>query len=61
VIVSNDSARELALKRGLAVRDALAARGLAAERLFLGAPKARLAGEDDDGWTPRVQLSLEAR
>jgi hypothetical protein len=59
--VSTDSARELALKRGLAVRDALVARGLPSERLFLGAPKLRTSGEDDAAWTPRVQLVLEAR
>jgi uncharacterized protein involved in outer membrane biogenesis len=60
-VVSTDTARELALQRGLAVRDALIARGLSSERLFLGAPRVRAAAEDDATWTPRVQLSLEER
>lgn len=57
-IVSSDSARELALQRGLAVRDALVAKGLPSERLFLAAPKLRASGEDDAAWSPRVQLAL---
>jgi hypothetical protein len=58
VVVSTDGARELALQRGLAVRDALIARGLPAERLFLAAPRLRISGEDDAAWSPRVQLTL---
>jgi uncharacterized protein involved in outer membrane biogenesis len=57
-IVSSDSARELALQRGIAVRDALVAKGLPSERLFLAAPKLRASGEDDAAWSPRVQLAL---
>ena len=57
-VVSNDAMRELALQRGLTVRDALVAQGLPGERLFLAAPKLRAAGEDDAAWTPRVQLAL---
>ena len=57
-VVSNESARELALQRGLAVRDALIAKGLPGERLFLAAPKVRGSGEGDGAWTPRVQLLL---
>lgn len=56
--VNEEAMRELALQRGLAVRDALIARGLPSERLFLAAPKLRAAAEDDPKWTPRVQLSL---
>lgn len=56
--VSDDAMRELALQRGLAVRDALIAKGLPSERLFLAAPKLRAAAEDTAAWTPRVQLSL---
>lgn len=56
--VTTDTARELALQRGLAVRDALIAKGLANERLFLAAPKLRASTDDDAHWTPRVQLSL---
>jgi hypothetical protein len=56
--------RELALQRGLAVRDALIAKGLGSERLFVAAPRLRAsAGEEGEGdadpkWTPRVELSL---
>ena len=56
--VTEDAMRELALQRGIAVRDALVARGLTTDRLFLAAPKIRASGEDDAAWTPRVQLSL---
>jgi uncharacterized protein involved in outer membrane biogenesis len=57
-VVSTDSARELALRRGLAVRDALIAKGLPSERLFIAAPKLRASGEEDAAWSPRVQLAL---
>jgi hypothetical protein len=54
--------RELALQRGLAVRDALIAKGLGSERLFVAAPKLRASagdeGDVDPKWTPRVELSL---
>jgi len=60
-VVSTDSARELALQRGLAVRDALIAKGLPSERLFLAAPKLRASGEDDAAWSPRVQLALSTQ
>ncbi|EHR70445.1 uncharacterized protein involved in outer membrane biogenesis [Burkholderiales bacterium JOSHI_001] len=59
--VNTDTARDLALQRGLAVRDALVAKGLPSERLFLAAPRLRATGEDDAAWTPRVQLSLSAQ
>jgi hypothetical protein len=58
VLVTSDSARELALQRGLAVRDALIAKGLPSERLFVAAPKLRASSEDDAAWSPRVQLAL---
>lgn len=61
IAVGTDAMRELALQRGLAVRDALLARGLPGERLFLAAPKLRGAGDEGAGWTPRVQLSLSTR
>jgi uncharacterized protein involved in outer membrane biogenesis len=59
-LVTTDTARELALQRGLAVRDALVAKGLPSERLFLAAPRLRASGEDDAAWSPRVQLTLSA-
>ena len=58
ILPSAEALRELALQRGLAVRDALIARGLPGERLFLAAPKLRAASAEEAGWTPRVQLSL---
>jgi hypothetical protein len=59
--VSADAMRELALQRGLAVRDALIAKGVPGERLFLAAPKAPAAGQGEAAWTPRAQLSLSTR
>ena len=58
LIVDEEAMRELALQRGIAVRDALIAKGLPSERLLLAAPKLRASGEGDAAWTPRVQLSL---
>ncbi|MBT9501306.1 MAG: DUF748 domain-containing protein [Burkholderiaceae bacterium] len=58
-LVTAESARALALARGVAVRDALIASGLPNARLFLAAPTLRAAAEDDANWTPRVVLSLE--
>lgn len=61
-VVNTDTARELALQRSLAVRDALVARQLTSDRLFLAAPKLHAAGDDDkSAWTPRVQLSLSTQ
>lgn len=50
-----DEMRELALQRGAAVRDHLAATGLPPERLFVGAPRTVAAG---DKWTPRAELNI---
>jgi hypothetical protein len=61
-LVSTDTARDLALQRSLAVRNALAARGLPVDRLFLAAPRLRLTSEDDAAaWVPRAELSLAVR
>jgi hypothetical protein len=59
--ISEDTARQLALQRGLAVRDALVAKGLPSERMFLAAPKLHVSGEDDAAWSPRAQLSLAVK
>ena len=59
--VSDDAMRELALQRGLAVRDALISKGLTSDRLFLAAPTLRATAGDATPWTPRVQLSLTTR
>ena len=56
--VSEDAMRELALQRGLAVRDALIAKGLPSERLFLAAPKLQAADGAAALWKPQVRLAL---
>lgn len=54
--VNENSARELALQRALAVRDALIALGLPAERLFLAAPQVTLgAGASSK---PEVRMAI---
>ncbi len=52
---NEDAMRELALQRGVAVKDYLASRGLPMERLFLGATRAAPA---DPKWTPSAELNL---
>lgn len=56
--VSDASMRELALARGVAVRDYLASRQLPSDRLFLGA--VRLAPADG-AWKPHAELTLATR
>ena len=58
IVVPDDAMRELALARGVAVRDYLASQKLPLERLFLGSPK---TDAQDKDWTPRAQLSLSAQ
>lgn len=53
--VPDDAMRELALARGVAVRDYLSRQNLPLERLFLGAPRADVS---EPQWSPRAQLSL---
>ncbi|MEO7400076.1 MAG: DUF748 domain-containing protein [Polaromonas sp.] len=50
-----DAMHELAVQRGVAVRDYLASRDLPTERLFLGAVK---AVPPEAKWTPRAELNL---
>ena len=50
--------RALAQQRGRAVREALMAKGLGSERLFLGEPKLRTDAADNAGWVPQAQLTL---
>ncbi|WP_324433034.1 DUF748 domain-containing protein [Ottowia sp.] len=68
--VGEDAMRQLALARGVAVKDYLAARKLPAERLFLGAPRAgdaasapadAASGAAPAAWSPRAELTLAAR
>ena len=58
ITVPDDAMRELALARGVAVRDYLSTQNLPLERLFLGAPKLDVKDKD---WTPRAQLSLSTQ
>ncbi|MFZ2386403.1 MAG: DUF748 domain-containing protein [Polaromonas sp.] len=53
--VSDDAMRELAVHRGMAVKDYLASRDLPPDRLFLGAAK---AVPPESKWTPRAELNL---
>ena len=57
-LVTVDTMRELALQRSLIVRDALVARGLTSDRLFVAAPKLREPGDAGTTWAPRAQLAL---
>ena len=59
--VDDDAARALAQQRGRAVRDALVAKGLGSERLFLGEAKLHEAGADKAPWVPQAQLTLSAK
>ena len=55
--LGDDAMQQLAVRRGIAVRDYLARHAVPTERLFLGAPK---AASDAADWTPRVDLKLAA-
>ena len=55
IAVTEDTMRELALQRGIAVKDYLGSRQLPVERLFPGAVKPAPA---DPQWSPRAELSL---
>ncbi len=54
--VSDEAMRQQALARAVAVRDALVARGISSDRVFLAAPSLHAAGAD--AWTPRASLAL---
>lgn len=53
--VTDESVRNLAVQRSVAVRDYLAAQQVPLERLFLGAPRTVSA---ETGWAPRAELEL---
>lgn len=54
---TDDAMRELALQRGVAVRDYLASQKLPLERLFLGAAK---MASSEAKWSPRAELNLSS-
>jgi hypothetical protein len=56
--VTADAMRELAVARGVAVKDYLASRQLPEDRMFLGAPKLVREG---DTWSPQAELKLAPR
>ncbi len=58
IVVNEESMRELALQRALAVKEYLSARDLPAERLFLGAAK---TVKPEGDWKPRAELGLAGR
>jgi len=62
--VSEEAVRQLALERGVAVRDALIAKGIPNSRLFLATPRLQRAAGDKAGdgavWTPHADLTLSA-
>jgi uncharacterized protein involved in outer membrane biogenesis len=55
MVVADDAMQQLAVRRGVAVRDYLATKDVATSRLFLGAPK---VASSDSNWTPRADLKL---
>ncbi len=62
VPVNDEAMRQEALTRAIAVRDALIAKGISSDRLFLAAPTLHAAtGDapfDAPAWTPRATLAL---
>jgi uncharacterized protein involved in outer membrane biogenesis len=57
IVVADDAMQQLAVRRGVAVRDYLATKEIAIERLFLGAPK---VASEEGAWKPRADLKLAA-
>ncbi|MGZ5798887.1 MAG: DUF748 domain-containing protein, partial [Caldimonas sp.] len=55
ITVGDEAMQQLAVRRGVAVRDYLASKELPASRLFLGAPK---VASGEGVWTPRADLKL---
>ncbi|MBS0492886.1 MAG: DUF748 domain-containing protein [Proteobacteria bacterium] len=58
ITVPDNAMPDLALARGVAVRDYLASRQVPLDRLFVGASKLQPAGAGDAGWTPKAELAL---
>ncbi|MEO8310404.1 MAG: DUF748 domain-containing protein [Caldimonas sp.] len=55
ITIADDAMQQLAVRRGVAVRDYLAAQSIPVERLFLGAPR---TASEEAGWTPRADLKV---
>ena len=56
--VDDAAARQLAQLRARTVREALMAKGLPGERLFIGESRLRGGAEDNAAWVPQAQLTL---
>jgi len=55
ITVADDAMQQLAVRRGVAVRDYLVSRSIPVDRLFLGAPR---TASEDTAWTPRADLKI---
>jgi uncharacterized protein involved in outer membrane biogenesis len=60
-VISDETMRQQALARAIAVRDALVAKGVGVDRLFLASPKVRGPGDADPAWKPQASLELATR
>ena len=63
ISVTDDLVRTLAQQRGVAVKDYLASRQIAVDRLFLGAPRTGDSGSEagQAAWKPHAELSVSSR
>ncbi len=59
--LQDNAAQELALQRGVAVRDYLAAHKVPIDRLFVGAGKLQTDSSADSKWSPKAELKLAAQ
>ncbi len=60
-VIDDEAMRQQALARAIVVRDALVAKGVGVDRLFLAAPKVRGPGDTDASWKPQASLALATR
>lgn len=59
--LQDNAAQELALRRGVAVRDYLASRKVPIDRLFVGAGKLHTEAAAESTWSPKAELTLAAQ
>ena len=65
--LQDNAAQDLALQRGVAVRDYLASRSVPMDRLFVGAGKLKAdqsadsKDSKDSKWSPKAELKLAAQ
>ncbi|MBF5004636.1 DUF748 domain-containing protein [Diaphorobacter caeni] len=59
--LQDNAAQDLALQRGVAVRDYLASRKVPMDRLFVGAGKLQSESSGDSKWSPKAELQLAAQ